>query len=113
VSATFQTSVIRCTLCQRITTVPNDALPHCADCRRRVAYGAIVDVLCSEVDEPPFARWTLDALDALALIMIDRHRLIAAHRKELNDEIKAAQRESTASYREGMHDGQMSAREDW
>lgn len=89
----------------------------CESCARRRRYGAIVEALNS-------FRWAaglsqsclrmgaerLDALDALAEIMEDRHRLIRAHREEMNDEIRGMQRDASDAYAEGRADGAASER---
>ena len=49
-------------------------------------------------------------LDAIAHLMIDRGRLVRAHRKELNEEIRDAQRGARDAYAEGREDAQ---RGDW
>ena len=50
------------------------------------------------------AHFYWDALDALAEVMEDRKRLILAHRRELNAEIREAQRGARDAYQEGRYD---------
>jgi hypothetical protein len=93
----------------------------CHNCARRRRYGfmavAIAVVWESEresyagrVDAGPFlqdaAAFYFDALDALAEIMEDRHRVIRQHRRDMNDEIREGQRAARDSYQEGRFDGE-------
>ena len=77
---------------------------RCEICARRARYGVIAAAILVVWD----ARTKflcLDGLDALAAIMEDRHRLIRQHRRELNEEIRDAQRAGRDGYQEGLHDG--------
>lgn len=96
----------------------------CETCRRRQWIAAIV----AELTE----RWTfasttvryldeldrcerneflgyLDALEGLAELLIERGKMIRAHRKELLDESRDAQRCARDAYDEGVFDGRESA----
>ncbi len=99
-----------CPTCRVAFKVDRD--PECETCSRRRRYGAIVQALTVESDEPPFSRSTLDALDALADVMRDRHRLIRQHQRELIDEQRGAQRDANYAHAEGYAEGR-SSREEW
>ena len=98
----------------------------CESCARRARYGRLVvpilvmweterDSYRGRTDQAAIVfiadarHFYLDALDALASVMEDRHRLIRQHRRELAEEIEA-QRAGRDGYREGLHDSHRSDR---
>ena len=66
--------------------------PECEACVRRRRYGRIVSAIVG-----------LDALDALADVMRDRHRMLKRHNKELLEESREAQRGARDAYAEGQY----------
>lgn len=106
---TSTVQMVRCAFCQRVTGVRYGTPPHCEECARRRRYGAIVEALCIEGDEPPFARVTLDALEALAELMSDRHRVIRQYRQELFEEQREGQRAAREAFADGHVEGQRGA----
>jgi hypothetical protein len=85
----------------------------CEACVRRARYGLIIAALTTEVDEIPLASSTLDALDALADVMRDRHELLARHRKEMFEEQREAQRGARDAFAEGRFEGQREGGDRW
>ena len=85
----------------------------CESCARRARYGLIIAALTTEVDEVPLASSTLDALDALAHVMEDRHALIRRQRKELFEEQREAQRGAREAFAEGRSEGQREGGDRW
>lgn len=98
---------------------------RCESCERRARYGRLAVAIGTvwDVELEAYAgnltavvfledarAFYLSALDALAEIMADRHRLIRQHRRELNDEIREPQRGQRDAYSEGLHDSHRSDR---
>ena len=69
----------------------------CARCRRLADVRTVVEALDRLVDGAIAA----DAVGALGRLMVERGALVAAHRRELNDEAREAQRGARAAYDEG------------
>lgn len=52
-------------------------------------------------------------LDAIGLLLVDRGKLVRAHRKELNEEIREGQRAARDSYAEGRFEGERGRDDGW
>ncbi len=108
-----------CSLC---STPMTGGLP-CPTCARRRQYGTLA-VAVTTLYETEVASYRgkgglrttrvfladvnafyLDALDALAAVMQDRHRILQAHRRELRDESRVGQQDARAAYADGYADG--------
>lgn len=102
-----ETTTIRgCTICRGYVQFVGGI---CENCERHHRYGVLVLAALTMRESPVLGDMGLAAmwstLDAIAFVMIDRHRLIRAHRRELNDEIREAQRDTRAAYNEGKAEG--------
>ncbi len=75
----------------------------CPECRRRRAWGTINRTIHALVGGTTL----LTTLEAVAFLMQDRQALIDRHRREMNDEARAAQRGARDAYDQGHDDGRI------
>jgi len=100
--------VILCPTCQAAAAVAVE----CDRCVRRRRYGAIVQAMFAEMDDDELVEEMLAGFDALAELMIDRHRVDRAHQRELREEQRYAQRNARAAHDDGVDEGRRDGR-DW